>query len=141
MSLPFENDTKKIERKLVQRSLKSERRRNALVMIAVMIASFMICFAGTMALSMRQKSRAEVTDTYEAVYSGLTEENLKEVKEDPRVGRAGDYYLIGPELPGEGYTASFIFADEDMLYTGRGQISLREGRAPERSGEIAVSDT
>ena len=36
MSLPFENDTKKIERKLVKRSLKSERRRNVLVIIAVM---------------------------------------------------------------------------------------------------------
>lgn len=141
MSLPFENDTKKIERKLVKRSLKSERRRNVLVIIAVMLASFMICFAGTMALSMRQKSRAEVTDTYEAVYSGLAEEKQEEIKEDPRVGRAGDYYLIGPELPGDGYTAFFIFADEDMLYIGRGQIVLKEGRAPEKTGEIAVSDT
>lgn len=44
MTVPFENDTGNIVRKLARKSLKSEKRRNLMVVIAVALASCLICF-------------------------------------------------------------------------------------------------
>ena len=45
MTVPFENDTGNIVRKLARKSLKSEKRRNLMVVIAVALASCLICFS------------------------------------------------------------------------------------------------
>lgn len=49
MTVPFENDTGNIVRKLARKSLKSEKRRNLMVVIAVALASCLICFSIVMA--------------------------------------------------------------------------------------------
>ena len=46
MTWPFENDTSAITKKLANKSLKSEKRRNLMVVIAVALAAFLICFTG-----------------------------------------------------------------------------------------------
>ena len=69
MTVPFENDTGNIVRKLARKSLKSEKRRNLMVVIAVALASCLICFSIVMALSTRQIEKNHVEDTYEAVRS------------------------------------------------------------------------
>ena len=46
MTWPFENDTSAITKKLAKKSLQSEKRRNLMVVIAVALAAFLICFTG-----------------------------------------------------------------------------------------------
>ena len=46
MTWPFENDTSAITKKLANKSLQSEKRRNLMVVIAVALAAFLICFTG-----------------------------------------------------------------------------------------------
>ena len=53
MTWPFENDTSAITKKLAKKSLQSEKRRNLMVVIAVALASCLICFSIVMALSTR----------------------------------------------------------------------------------------
>ena len=60
MTVPFENDTGNIVRKLARKSLKSEKRRNLMVVIAVALASCLICFSIVMALSTRQIEKNHV---------------------------------------------------------------------------------
>ena len=67
MTWPFENDTRAVVKKLAKRSLKSERRRNLMVVVAVGLAAFLICFAGITSVSITQMQRRQVADTYEAV--------------------------------------------------------------------------
>lgn len=43
MTWPFENDTSQITKKLAKESMRSEKRRNVMVIIAVALAAF--CFA------------------------------------------------------------------------------------------------
>lgn len=62
MTVPFENDTGNIVRKLARKSLKSEKRRNLMVVIAVALASCLICFSIVMALSTRQIEKNHVED-------------------------------------------------------------------------------
>ena len=46
MTWPFENNTNGIVKNLAKRNLKSEKRRNVMVIIAVALAAFLICFTG-----------------------------------------------------------------------------------------------
>lgn len=138
---PFENDTKAIIKKLAKRSLEGEKRRNIMVTTAVILASFLISFAGGLAVSLVKMHSNQVKDTYEAVYSGITEQDINILKSLEGVARAGEYYLIGTQPSARGFTASFIYADQDMMYIGRQQMKLVHGRLPERADEIAVSES
>ena len=60
MTWPFENDTSAITKKLAKKSLQSEKRRNLMVVIAVALAAFLICFTGIVATSLTQMQRNQV---------------------------------------------------------------------------------
>ena len=69
MTWPFENDTTAIVKKLAKRNMQSEKRRNLMTVIAVALAAFLICFTGTMGVSMSQILKNQVTDTWEIVFT------------------------------------------------------------------------
>ena len=54
MTLPLENPTGAILRRLTRRSLQSEKRRNGMVVIAVALGAFLLCLAGTIGASLLQ---------------------------------------------------------------------------------------
>lgn len=139
MTWPFENDTSQVTKKLAKKSMRSEKRRNRMVIIAVALAAFLLCFAGTASASLAEMQRNQVADTYEAVWQGIDEADLETLKEQPEFARVGGYYMIGQEPAGQGYTASYVYMDREMMYTARGQTRLLEGRVPEKANEVAVS--
>ena len=139
MTVPFENDTGNIVRKLARKSLKSEKRRNLMVAIAVALASCLICFSIVMALSTRQIERNHVEDTYEAVYTRITEEDVSTLKGLDDFSRVGEYYMLAVEPAEQGYNASYIYCDEETMYIARDQMNLLEGRLPQKEDEVAVS--
>lgn len=47
-----------------------------MVIIAVALAAFLLCFAGTASASLAQIQRSQVVDTYEAVWQGIDETDL-----------------------------------------------------------------
>lgn len=140
MIWPFENDTTAIVKKLAKRNMQSEKRRNLMTVIAVALAAFLICFTGTMGVSMSQILKNQVTDTWEIVFTETTEEIVAELHDVPEFARVGEYYMVGSETDAKGYTLSFVYSDSETLYMFRDQMSLQEGRLPESANEIAVSD-
>ena len=139
MTVPFENDTGNIVRKLARKSLKSEKRRNLMVVIAVALASCLICFSIVMALSTRQIEKNHVEDTYEAVYTRITEEDVSILKGLDDFSRVGEYYMLAVEPAEQGYNASYIYCDEETMYIARDQMKLLEGRLPQTEDEVVVS--
>lgn len=139
MTWPFENDTSAIVKKLAKKSLKTERRRNLMVVIAVALSAFLICFTGIVATSLLQMQRSQVVDTYEAVYAGINEAEIETLKGLPEFARVGSYYMLGQERSEQGYNASYMYCDEEMLYIAHDQMELLEGHLPERTNEVAVS--
>lgn len=139
MTVPFENDTGNIVRKLARKSLKSEKRRNLMVVIAVALASCLICFSIVMALSTRQIEKNHVEDTYEAVYTRITEEDVSTLKGLDDFSRVGEYYMLAVEPAEQGYNASYIYCDEETMYIARDQMKLLEGRLPQKEDEVVVS--
>lgn len=139
MTLPFENDTRPITRKLAARSLQTEKRRNGMVVLAVALAACLLCFSAVMALSLWQTQRSHVQDTYEAVYLPVSEADVQALRGLEELARVGEYYLLGMEPARQGYTASYIYCDPETLYIARDQIRLLEGRMPQRADEVAAS--
>ena len=91
MTLPLENPTGAILRRLTRRSLQSEKRRNGMVVIAVALGAFLLCLAGTIGASLLQIRQDQITDTYEATYAGVTQADIAALKEVPEIARAVSY--------------------------------------------------
>ena len=140
MTWPFENDTSAIVKKLARRSLASEKRRNLMVVVAVALAAFLVCFAAVISVSIAQIQRNQVADTYEAVLDGMDESQVAALKELPEFARVGEYYLLGQEHSRQGYNASYVYCDSDMMYIARSQMELVKGELPAQANEVAVSE-
>ena len=140
MTWPFENDTSAITKKLANKSLKSEKRRNLMVVIAVALAAFLICFTGIVSTSLTQMQRNQVVDTYEAVWLGVEENDIETLKGVPEFERVGGYYMLGEELSEQGYHASYVYCDAQMMEIAKAQMELLEGRVPEKANEVVVSE-
>ena len=140
MTWPFENDTSAITKKLANKSLKSEKRRNLMVVIAVALAAFLICFTGIVSTSLTQMQRNQVVDTYEAVWLGVEENDIETLKGLPEFERVGGYYMLGEELSEQGYHASYVYCDAQMMEITKAQMNLLEGRVPEKANEVVVSE-
>ena len=140
MTWPFENDTSAITKKLAKKSLKSEKRRNLMVVIAVALAAFLICFTGIVSTSLTQMQRNQVVDTYEAVWLGVEENDIETLKGLPEFERVGGYYMLGEELSEQGYHASYVYCDAQMMEIAKAQMELLEGRVPEKANEVVVSE-
>ena len=140
MTWPFENDTSAIVKKMAKRSLASEKRRNLMVVIAVALAAFLICFAAILSVSVTQIQRSQVADTYEAVFTGVEASDVAALKDLPEFARVGEYYLLGQEHSEQGYNASYVYCDSDMIHIARSQMELVKGELPVQANEIAVSE-
>lgn len=140
MTWPFENDTSAITKKLAKKSLQSEKRRNLMVVIAVALAAFLICFTGIVSTSLTQMQRNQVVDTYEAVWLGVEENDIETLKGVPEFERVGSYYILGEELSEQGYHASYVYCDAQMMEITKAQMKLLEGRVPEKANEVVVSE-
>ena len=140
MTWPFENDTSAITKKLAKKSLQSEKRRNLMVVIAVALAAFLICFTGIVSTSLTQMQRNQVVDTYEAVWLGVEENDIETLKGVPEFERVGSYYILGEELSEQGYHASYVYCDAQMMEITKAQMELLEGRVPEKANEVVVSE-
>lgn len=140
MTWPFENDTSAITKKLAKKSLQSEKRRNLMVVIAVALAAFLICFTGIVSTSLTQMQRNQVVDTYEAVWMGVEENDIETLKGLPEFERVGGYYMLGEELSEQGYHASYVYCDAQMMEITKAQMELLEGRVPEKANEVVVSE-
>ena len=66
-----------------------------------------------MALSTRQIEKNHVEDTYEAVYTRITEEDVSTLKGLDDFSRVGEYYMLAVEPAEQGYNASYIYCDEE----------------------------
>lgn len=111
-----------------------------MVIIAVALAAFLICFTGIVSTSLTQMQRNQVVDTYEAVWLGVEENDIETLKGLPEFERVGGYYTLGEELSEQGYHASYVYCDAQMMEITKAQMELLEGRVPEKANEVVVSE-
>lgn len=139
MTWPFENNTNGIVKNLAKRNLKSEKRRNIMVIISVVLAAFLISLSGLVGVSLMQTEKKKVIDTYEATYVQVDEAHIEELKQVPEFARVGEYYMYGEEVSTQGFNGFFAYADKETLYMAHSQMKLADGDLPIEKNEIVVS--
>ena len=139
MTWPFENNTNGIVKNLAKRNLKSEKRRNIMVVVAVALAAFLVCLSSLTASSLTKMKKDRIVDTYEATYVRVSEKNIEKLKDVTEFERVGEYYIVGEKESSKGFTGSFAYANSDMMYMMRSQMKLTEGNLPQKENEILVS--
>ncbi len=70
----------------------------------------------------------------------MEENDIENLKGVPEFERVGGYYLLGEELSEQGYHASYVYCDAQMMEIAKAQMNLLEGRVPEKANEVVVSE-
>ena len=84
---------KMVVKNIVRRNIQFEKRRNIMIIIAIALASFLICFSGLIVTSLMEVQKKQIQDTYEAVYMNVSEEKFLNLKEEVGFERVGQYYI------------------------------------------------
>ena len=136
MTWPFENDTSAITKKLAKESLKSEKRRNFMIIIAISLAAFLMSMCGTLFFAF-QKSQNNMA-TFQASYDNLTEDKIEKLRHQPEIEMVASLYNLGEIKMPEGYSLYLAYMDDAACYIARNQFTLKDGTMPSKENEIAV---
>ena len=136
MTWPFENDTSAITKKLAKESLKSEKRRNFMVIIAISLAAFLMSMCGTLFFAFQESQNNMAT--FQASYDNLTEDKIEKLRHQPEIEMLASLYNLGEIKMPEGYSLYLAYMDDAACYIARNQFTLKDGTMPSKENEIAV---
>ena len=135
MTWPFENDTSAIIKKLANRSMKTDKRSKAFLLLTIalsvcMIFSIVLISAGAQEeFKNTQRSKAQVA------ILGITDDQLSGLRQNKDVQWIGEYAAIGLFYSGN-KTITVAYGSEDY-FTHQEEKSL-QGRAPQKANEIIL---
>ena len=136
MTWPFENNTNGIVKNLAKRSLKSERRRNLMIVIAIALAAFLMSMCGTLFFAF-QESQSNIA-TFQASYHDVTQDKIEKLRHQSEIEMVGSLYNLGEIKMPEGYSLYLAYMDDAACYIARNQFTLKDGTMPSKENEIAV---
>ena len=136
MTWPFENDTSAITKKLAKESLKSEKRRNFMIIIAISLAAFLMSMCGTLFFAFQESQNNMAT--FQASYDNLTEDKIEKLRHQPEIEMVASLYNLGEIKMPEGYSLYLAYMDDAACYIARNQFPLKDGTMPSKENEIAV---
>ena len=136
MTWPFENDTSAITKKLAKESLKSEKRRNFMIIIAISLAAFLMSMCGTLFFAFQESQNNMAT--FQASYDNLTEDKIEKLRYQPEIEMVASLYNLGEIKMPEGYSLYLAYMDDAACYIARNQFTLKDGTMPSKENEIAV---
>ena len=136
MTWPFENDTSAITKKLAKESLKSEKRLNFMIIIAISLAAFLMSMCGTLFFAFQESQNNMAT--FQASYDNLTEDKIEKLRHQPEIEMVASLYNLGEIKMPEGYSLYLAYMDDAACYIARNQFTLKDGTMPSKENEIAV---
>ena len=136
MTWPFENDTSAITKKLAKESLKSEKRRNFMIIIAISLAAFLMSMCGTLFFAFQESQNNMAT--FQASHDNLTEDKIEKLRHQPEIEMVASLYNLGEIKMPEGYSLYLAYMDDAACYIARNQFTLKDGTMPSKENEIAV---
>ena len=135
MTWPFENDTSAITNKLAKRSMKTDKRSKAFLLLTIalsvcMIFSIILISAGAQEeFKNTQRSKAQIP------ILGITDDQLSSLRQNKDVQWIGEYAAIGLFYSGN-KTITVAYGSEDY-FTHQEEMSL-QGSVPQKANEIML---
>lgn len=135
MTLPFENDTSKVVRRLARRSLQADRRRNLFVILTIALAVGLMSMCAFLFSAGRAKTVAQIRDRYQA---GCLRLSIEEIN---RLVETGKFEIWGYET--ESQTIRYHDTNLNVKFMDAGmrdllQISPITGDYPKAEDELCV---
>ena len=131
---------------LTRRSLRLNRKRTIVTIIGIILSAAMICATISIAVSFQDLfvQRAKQTDgNFHATFRGVSLEQSKYITENAYTKTAMFSRNLGFALFSQStneYRPYFLIKEYDAVALGHMPIQLTEGRYPEKTGEILLSE-
>ena len=133
MTLPFENDTSKVIKKLADKSIKSNQRRNIFVIITIVIATAMFATFCLLSAAFSVSMLSNATN-FTAAYINVPENKVELLAENSQFDKAGVHCRI-PEREIDGNTLNLIYMNQAAVELGNVKI---DGSLPQNENDIVV---
>lgn len=138
MTLPFENDTTEIIRKIVFAQLKHDKLKKYLSIFAISLATFLMTAVLLLVsgiIEVNTNGGNSITGSYHALVSGLTKQQYEKLSADERIEKLGFNVLV-KSASSDGLQLNISCSNEDSLVLNG--LSVSEGNMPQKKNEILV---
>ncbi len=137
MTLPFENDTSKIIKRISNKSLKSNRKRNLFAIVTIALASALLSAIVLYGFGVSQKTKNDNAGTAQIVYHALSEQQGQELYHQDEIAWVGEFVHAFSE-PVDHAMVNFLYANAAML---KSQKMGYSGKLPAAENEIVVQES
>lgn len=135
MKWPFKNGTSTIIKKLADRSLLADKRRNVFVIVTITLAACLMMAIALYSFGSSYEMTTWMRDRYQAAITGFDMELLSELQEDEAIEKIGITASITALRPGRD-TVNVVYRDSAEMELL--SIEMADGRLPEQVNEITA---
>lgn len=137
MTLPFENDTKTIIKRISSRNISANRKRNIFIIITITLASTLLSAITLYGFGITQKTKNLNKKTAQIVYHAISEKEGSELYKEKEIAWIGEFFNAFSEEINHS-TVNFTYANADML---KSQSMPYSGKLPTAEDEIVVQES
>ena len=135
MTLPFENDTGPVIKKLASRSIQTDKRRNLFVIVTIALAAALMAAIFCAGAGSDRKLEADIRGQYQAVVVNCDRDTIERLKDCPEVERWGLSQNYGSARYGDS-VLTVEYADANWMELGKKPSFT--GTLPQAANEILV---
>ena len=135
MTLPFENDTGPVIKKLAARSIQTDKRRNLFVIVTIALAAALMAAIFCTGAGSDRKLEADLRGQYQAVVVNCDRDTIEKLKDCPEVERWGLSQNYGSARYGDS-VLTVEYADANWMELGKKPSFI--GTLPQAANEILV---
>ena len=138
MTWPFENDTSAIVKKLADRSMKADKRRNAFIVITIAFAVSLMMILALYNLGTDREYRLYLQGRYQGSFINSTSAVFEKLEHNNQIEVVGKEAAMGTSRIND-YTLDVYYRDQNALEL-KGVTDLL-GKMPEAENEIIVEQS
>ena len=137
MTLPFENDTRTIIKRISSRNISANRKRNIFIILTIALASALLSAIVLYGFGVPQETQKLNQKTAQIVYHAISEQQGKELYNQKEIAWVGEFFNAFSEQVNHS-TVNFTYANADML---KSQSMTYSGDLPTLEDEIVVQES
>ena len=136
MTLPFENDTGPVIKKLASRSIQTDKRRNLFVIVTIALAAALMAAIFCAGAGSDRKLEADIRGQYQAVVVNCDRDTIERLKDCPEVERWGLSQNYGSARYGDS-VLTVEYADANWMELGKKPSFT--GTLPQAANDIVIA--
>jgi len=137
MTWPFENDTSAIVKRISNRSISANRKRNIFIVLTIALASALLSAIVLYGFGVPQETKNLNKKTAQIMYHAISEQQGQELYNQEEIAWVGEFFNAFSEQINHS-TVNFTYANADML---KSQSMPYSGDLPSSEDEIVVQES